>query len=267
MRNRPCERRDGNWTKDLAKEERRYRNLRQYELLFKLKEELKAFRRQAQAHRETLQNVHAKVKAAGRVSRFINKLDIRPLRRRIKQLAREVSEKADAIRKERAIVYTYILKGCATDLKEIEGQLSMKQVGLVPQEMLGDVVRRFDLAIKGLERNLRERQDEQQKKNQDQKKKKQQGNTKPLLVPPDAEVRMVMVLQQALNREREDFFASRPDFGRRTPTTGERLRLERLYHQQGSLAELFDSVREALVGEQQDPAHGFGEESSEEEER
>ena len=129
----------------------------------------------------------------------------------------------------------------------------MKDVGLVPQETLGDVVRRFDLAIKGLERNLRERQDE--KKNDQQQDEKQPGNQsgqqKPTLVPADAEVRMVMVLQQALNTERENFFKNRPDFGKRPATDSEKTRLSRLYHQQGSLAELFDSVRQALVGQQQ----------------
>ncbi|MHC4957059.1 MAG: hypothetical protein ACYTGN_01690 [Planctomycetota bacterium] len=242
--------------KDLAREERRYRNLRQYELLFKLKEELQEFRRMSQAHRESLQGIDAKVRAAGRVTRFINRKELKPLRNQIKGLAREVTEKSDAIEKERAIVYTYILRGCASDLSEVEGQLSVKEVGLVPQEMMGDVVRRFDLAIKGLERDLRERQDEQQKQQGQQGDKKDQqqnqGGGQPRLVPADAEVRMVLVLQKALNKEREDFFLNRPEFGARSPSEGEKARLERLYHQQGSLAELFDSVRQSLVGAPED---------------
>ena len=78
------------------------------------------------------------------------------------------------------------------------------------------------------------------------------NNGKPLLVPADAEVRMVMVLQKALNKEREDFFTSRPDFGSKKPTASEKARLERLYHKQGSLAELFDSLRQALITNQAD---------------
>ena len=58
---------------------------------------------------------------------------------------------------------------------------------------------------------------------------------------------MVMVLQKELNKERELFFENRPDFGRRAPTPGEKARLERLYHKQGSLAELFDGLREKLM--------------------
>ena len=241
--------------KDLAKEERRYRNLRQYELLFKLKDELKAFRRSAQANREQLVAIAAKVRAAGRVTRSINKAELKPLLKHVRRLERDVTDKSAAIEKERAIVYTYILKGCASDLKEVDAQLAMKEVGLVPQEMLGDVVRRFDMAIAGLERNLQEREEDRKKQDQQDQQGNRNNSTnngKPLLVPADAEVRMVMVLQKALNQEREDFFTSRPDFGSKKPTASEKARLERLYHKQGSLAELFDSLRQALITNQAD---------------
>jgi hypothetical protein len=234
--------------KELDREERRYRALRQYELLFKLKEELRNFRRSAQGHRETLQAVDAQVREAGRVTRYIRVESLNPLRARVKTLQGDVVDKAGAVGKEGAVVYTYILNGCGRDLKEVEAQLALKEVGLVPQELLGDVVRRFDLAIKGLERDLRERQQDQQQGQQGQ----QPGNNKPKLVPPDAEIRMVMVLQKALNEEREGFFSNRPDFAARKATTAERARVERLYHQQGSLAELFDSLRENILGREEE---------------
>jgi hypothetical protein len=234
--------------KELDREERRYRALRQHELLFKLKEELKNFRRSAQAHRETLQAVDAQVRDAGRVTRYIRIESLNPLRARVKTLQGDVMDKAGAVEKEGAVVYTYILKGCGRDLKEVEAQLSLKEVGLVPQELLGDVVRRFDLAIKGLERDLRERQKDQQQEQQQRNRGGSPPGTKPALVPPDAEIRMVMVLQQALNDERKNFFANRPDFAERKASSAERARVERLYHQQGSLAELFDSLRESILG-------------------
>jgi hypothetical protein len=236
--------------KELDREERRYRALRQHELLFKLKEELKNFRRSAQAHRETLQAVDAQVRDAGRVTRYIRIESLNPLRSRVKTLQGDVVDKAGAVKKEGAVVYTYILEGCGRDLKEVEAQLSLKEVGLVPQELLGDVVRRFDLAIKGLERDLREQQKQQQQ--QQGQQGGQRPGSKPTLVPPDAEIRMVMVLQQALNDERETFFTNRPEFAARKATAAERARVERLYHQQGSLAELFDSLRETILGRQEE---------------
>jgi len=235
--------------KELDREERRYRALRQYELLFKLKEELKNFRRSAQGHRETLQAVDAQVREAGRVTRYIRVESLNPLRARVKTLQGDVMDKAGAVEKEGAVVYTYILKGCGRDLKEVEAQLGLKDVGLVPQELLGDVVRRFDLAIQGLERDLRDRQQDQQQGGQ---QGQQPGNIKPTLVPADAEIRMVMVLQKALNGERENFFSNRPEFAARKATTAERARVERLYHQQGSLAELFDSLRENILGREEE---------------
>ncbi|MHC4732501.1 MAG: hypothetical protein ACYS6Z_18180, partial [Planctomycetota bacterium] len=235
---------------ELDREERRYRALRQYELLFKLKEELRNFRRSAQGHRETLQAVDAQVREAGRVTRYIRIESLNPLRTRVKTLQGDVMDKAGAVEKEGAVVYTYILKGCGRDLKEVEAQLTLKEVGLVPQELLGDVVRRFDLAVKGLERDLRERQQDQQQ--QGNRGGQQPGNIKPTLVPADAEIRMVAVLQQALNDERENFFTNRPDFAARKATTAERARVERLYHQQGSLAELFNSLRETILGREEE---------------
>jgi len=238
--------------KELNHEERRYRALRQYELLFKLKEELARFRRTAQAERETLTHIEALVRKAGRVTRLIKKNDLNPLRQGVKTLQRDVAEKAAAVKKEQAVVYTYILENCATDLQEVVSQLSLKEVGFVPQELLGDVVRRFDMALDGLNRNL-ERRREEQKKKQGSKQPPQGGQ--PRLVPPDAEIRMVMVLQRALNQEREGFFASRPDFGARDASPEERARLERLYHQQGSLAELFDGLRQAFLhADEEEPA-------------
>jgi hypothetical protein len=59
---------------------------------------------------------------------------------------------------------------------------------------------------------------------------------------------MVLVLQRALNDEREGFFGNRPEFGKDRPSDAEKARLERMYHQQGSLAELFDSLRQSLLG-------------------
>jgi len=238
---------------ELDREERRYRALRQYELLFKLKEELRNFRRSAQGHRETLQVVDVQVREAGRVTRYIRIESLNPLRARVKTLQGDVMDKAGAVEKEGAVVYTYILNGCGRDLKEVEAQLTLKEVGLVPQELLGDVVRRFDLAIKGLERDLRERQqDQQQQQQQGNRGGRQPGSTKPTLVPADAEIRMVAVLQQALNDERENFFTNRPEFAARKATAAERARVERLYHQQGSLAELFDSLRETILGREEE---------------
>jgi len=234
--------------RELDNEERRYRQLRQYELLFKLKEELKNFRRAAQGHRETLQKIDAEVRRAGRVTRYIRKNDLEPLGGQVDALQRDVTDKSDAVDKEGAVVYTYILRGCASDLKEVVAQLELREVGLVPQELLGDVIRRFDLAIKGLEQDLQERRDDQQQQQQ-QQGGQQPGGGKPVLVPPDAEIRMVLVLQRALNDERETFFANRPEFGKSRPTEAEKARLERMYHEQGSLAELFDSLRHSILGD------------------
>jgi hypothetical protein len=228
---------------ELSEEERRYRNLRQYELLFKLKEELKSFRRQAQANLEGLQQLDAIVRREGRVDRHTRKAYLEPLQGRVKRLHDDVKEKAEAIAQENAIVYTYILNGCVSDLDEVSGQLGLKEVGVVPQELLGDIVRRLDMAIRGLEQDLQERREDQQ-----QQGSGSGGQPQPRLVPPDAEIRMVMVLQRALNEEREGFFAARPDLGERKPTESESARLQRLYHQQGSLAELFDSLRQTFTG-------------------
>jgi hypothetical protein len=74
---------------------------------------------------------------------------------------------------------------------------------------------------------------------------------KPVLVPAEAEIRMMLVLQKSLNEEREDFFANRPGFGNDVPTDTDKARLERMYHQQGSLAELFDSLSQSIFGPQE----------------
>ncbi|MCK6460408.1 MAG: DUF4175 family protein, partial [Planctomycetes bacterium] len=246
---------------ELDKEERRYRQLRQHELLYKLKEELRNFRRAAQGHREMLMAIEAEVKKRGRVTRDIRRGDLKKLIDQVAALQRDVADKATAVDGEGAVVYTYILKGCSADLKETAAQLEMSEVGLLPQELLGDVVRRFDLAIKGLERDLQERQQQQQQQQQ-QGERPTDVQNKPVLVPPDAEIRMMLVLQQSLNQERETFFANRPAFGKEPPTDADKARLERMYHQQGSLAELFDSLSQSLFGSGEGHPVGPGEEGA-----
>ncbi|MEE8107334.1 MAG: hypothetical protein V3T86_17495 [Planctomycetota bacterium] len=242
--------------KELKEEERRYRQLRQHELLFRLRNELKEFRRASQAHLETIQKIDAEARKAGRVTRALYRTEVQPLTRQIDELERGIGKKADAIEREGAVVYTYLLRGCGDDLKELTVSLRAREVGLLPQELLGDVIRRFDMALKGLERDIAEKKQQAQQQQQGQQGGGQgQGGGQPRLVPPNAEVRMVLVLQRALNEERENFFKSRPGFGQTDPKDGEKARLERMYHQQGSLAELFDSLRESLLGgeNQDDP--------------
>jgi hypothetical protein len=241
---------------ELEGEERRYRQLRQHELLYKLKEELKNFRRAAQGHREHLQLIEAEVRKAGRVTRPIRRGPLKELTDQVTALQRDVASKTGAVEEEGAVVYTYILKGCAADLAEVAAQLGLSEVGILPQELLGDVVRRFDLAIKGLERDLQERRDEQGQQQQQQQGGPSPVQNKPVLVPADAEIRMMLVLQKALNEERENFFANRPGFGKEVPTDADKARIERMYHQQGSLAELFDSLSRSIFG--QGEGHGPG---------
>jgi len=131
---------------------------------------------------------------------------------------------------------------------------------------MGDVVRRFEMAIRGLERELHERESEKKEGENGQQGRQgggQQGGGKRPLVPPDAEIRMILVMQRSLNEERENFFTSRPDLDERQFSEGEKARLRRLYHQQGSLAELFDTLRQNLLGGAPESApeeHGSGEE-------
>ncbi|HEX5137582.1 MAG TPA: DUF4175 family protein [Planctomycetota bacterium] len=241
---------------ELGKEERRYRQLRQHELLYKLKEELRNFRRAAQGHREMLMAIEAEVKKRGRVTRDIRKGDLKQLIDQVSALQRDVAEKATAVEGEGAVVYTYILKGCSSDLKETAAQLEMSEVGLLPQELLGDVVRRFDLAIKGLEHDIQDRQQQEQQQQQQGGERPTDVQNKPVLVPADAEIRMMLVLQQSLNQEREAFFANRPDFGKEAMPDIDRQRIERMYHQQGSLAELFDSLSQSLFGSHEEQPLG-----------
>jgi hypothetical protein len=201
--------------------------------------------------------IEAEVKKRGRVPREIRRGDLKRLIDQVSALQRDVADKATAVEAERAVVYTYILKGCSADLKETAAQLEMSEVGLLPQELLGDVVRRFDLAIKGLERDLQDRREQQQQQQQQQQGERPTDvQNRPELVPKDAEIRMMLVLQESLNQERENFFASRPTFGKEALSDAEKARVERMYHQQGSLAELFDSLAQTLFGPPEEPPLG-----------
>ena len=105
------------------------------------------------------------------------------------------------------------------------------------------------MALQGLERELNERKKEDQQEQQQQGQQGGgQGNGPRPLVPPDAEIRMILVMQRTLNEEHGNFVQSRPDLDERKLTDSEKARLKRFYHQQGSLAELFDTLRQNLLG-------------------
>ena len=60
---------------------------------------------------------------------------------------------------------------------------------------------------------------------------------------------MILVMQRTLNEERKNFFENRPELDERELSGREKSRLKRFYHKQGSLAELFDTLRQNLLGD------------------
>lgn len=246
---------------ELEEERDRYQDLRQEELLFKMKEELLAFlERQRPITQKTLDA--QKIAENGRLSR--------PLRRRLNQLGEEELELAgridflvQALHEEGNMVYQTVLRANLEDLREIADRLTGRQpdVGSFTTLMQEDVERRSEELLEALEQERKRREQERQEQQQQQQGENKFNPQRERLVSLIAELEMLKKLLEDTSRSTNDLHVLISSRGDESISESEAALVERLAHRHSEITSLFLQIKAAVeetmqAMEQQQPGGG-----------
>ena len=114
-------------------------------------------------------------------------------------LADKVDELTSRIEEELARVFNFILKGVSADMREVKDSLKKLETGPYVQFLQKEIARDVDRLIVALKEELGKKEG-----NQPPQGGGQQGPTRPRLVPPLAELRMLKTMQVDVNRGTRD---------------------------------------------------------------
>lgn len=248
--------------KELEEERDRYQDLRQEELLFKMKEELTNFL--GKQRPITAQTLEAQQQADKEALS-------RPMRRKLNQLGEEEQELSgrieflvNALGEEGNLVYRTVLSANLDDLREVARRLAGRSpdpsrfTTLLQQ----DVEHRSEELLKALEREHQrreqERKDEQERKRKEQseqaKKSKNRFDPKrQKLVGLIAELEMLKQLEQDTARAVDDQRKLIEARGDDTVSEAEAALVERLSHRHGEITKLFAQIKAGIEAAMQPP--------------
>ncbi|MCA8949857.1 MAG: hypothetical protein KDE27_10170 [Planctomycetes bacterium] len=232
--------------KELEQERDRYQDLRQEELLFKMKEELLAFlERQRPITEQTLQA--QKTAETGRLSR--------PLRHKLNQLGEEELELAgridflvQALEDEGNMVYQTVLRSNLEDLHEIGDRLGGRapDVGSFTTLMQQDVERRSEELLAALEQEQKRREQERQQQQQQQQGQNKFNPQRERLVGLIAELEMLKTLLHDTDRANNDLDVLISSRGDESISESEAALVERLAHRHSDITKLFLQIKAAV---------------------
>jgi hypothetical protein len=247
----------------LEEEEERYQDLRQEELLFRMRDELTAFlEKQRPITQQTLeaQKTAPPEGLSRAVRRKLNQLGEEEL-----VLAGKIEALVTALQDEGNLVYRTVLKANLEDLREVARRLGGRapDVGTFTTLMQADLERRTEDLLQALERERQRRQQEQKEQQQQQQQNRQKRNKlqqqREKLVSLIAELEMLKRLGIDRRRAADDLRSLVEARGDEAISNAEVELIERLAHSHSEISKLFAQIK-AGVEEALQAMQGGGEE-------
>jgi hypothetical protein len=226
---------------DLEREKRRYESLRQEEMLFRLVRDLKEFETEQRRIRDATKEL-SDAAALNPLARP-QKIQLRGLGADQERLKGRVDERAKAVQEEGSTAFARALLNLRADMTEIARLLQSSQLGPFVLGLEDEVLHALGDLIGGFTDEIQRRQQEDQGQG-DPPEGGQQG--KPPLVPPIVEIKLLRRLQQDVNLKLQNFWAQNPGAREGRMDDAQRRLLERLYHEQGGLAEDLEKLIETV---------------------
>ena len=236
--------------KELEQEEDRYQDLRQEELLFRMKDELTSFLERQRPI--TAQTLDAQKSAAGDGL-------ARAVRTKINQLGEEEAELAgrleflvQALTEEGNLVYRTVLEANVADLQEVSRRLAGRRpdVATFTTLLQQDVERRTEELLLALERERKRREQERQEQQQQQQQQPQGRNRfdpqRKRLVSLIAELEMLKQLGIDTRRATDNLRALVDARGDDVISEAEVSLIERLAHRHGEITTMFQQIKAAV---------------------
>ena len=184
-----------NLAKDaVQREQEKYLDLRQEELLFRIGEELRGMIEAHEKAMETTTEADAERKDSGGNPSRALRLRISRIGREEQGIATDCNRVATGLDQEGAQVFSFLLRANEEDLQriaELLGPDGEYKTGELTQSLQQDVAERFGDLQQALKEEMRRRQQDQQNQSQNQNQQRQ-------LVPDVAELKMLKKLEQYL---------------------------------------------------------------------
>jgi hypothetical protein len=237
---------------ELAEQERRYEGIHQEEALFRIAKELAGLLEGQGAVNTEVKNVDAKrVASEGNLSRF-DRQTLKDLQTREADLASKSEFVAASIEKEGSDVYGFVLRSVTEDMRRLASSLQGLETGDPVQVLGAEILRNLKKladALKIDRETLRKLAEERPKGGGGG------GDSKPSLVPPDAELRLLRDLQLDINAAVEDL--QRDSTARPGPDESRRSDAERLAQRQRRLRDIWLKLAEKFhLPTEEQPAEG-----------
>ncbi|MEZ5963496.1 MAG: hypothetical protein R3F56_06590 [Planctomycetota bacterium] len=234
--------------KDALEEERdRYMDLRQEELLFKIREELEQFLAKQVAISQRTAEAAAELAQGARMTR--------PMRRRLNELGDREQElvarasfMSEALQKEEEVVYSQVLGAIGDDLTDVARRLGGAQPnpGEYTQAVQDDVRDRLVDLIEALKREQQRRQEERQNQQQQQQQQGRNQQARKPLVPFRAELEMLKRLEQDVLRRLESLQQLVKAAGADGVSETEFALIERLGHRHTAITRTFLQLKDKI---------------------
>lgn len=238
--------------RELEQEQERYRDLRQEELLFRMRDELGALLdKQRPITQETLQAAQtAQASPADGLPRAMRR-KMNQLGEEETELARRVDALVQALTDEGNLVYRTVLVANAEDLREVARRLSGRNpdVSTLTTLMQQDVERRTEDLLQALERERQRREQERRERQQQQQSPQGQNRFSPQrqkLVSLIAELEMLKRLGTDARKTADNLQRLIEVRGDETITDAEVALIERLSHRHAEVTKLFQQIRSGI---------------------
>ncbi len=242
---------------ELEQEEQRYQNLRQEELLFRVKDSLTKLRGdQADLLAKTGEIELERAQKGGQLSRGARSR-VKDLSNAERALKAQNDEVAGKIKDDGAQVFSFLFDRNSEDLGRAAEALGARPnlTDESTQSVQREVIERYDQMLVAMKDEMDRRQKAAQDASDEQKGQNQP--TKQSLIPKVAELLMVKQLEESAMRKVDAFSRSLPESdqdGSAELDAAARDRLQRLAHQHSRITELFKQLVDAANGAPPQPA-------------
>lgn len=232
---------------ELEEEQDRYMDLRQEELLFRMKDELTAFLEKQRPITEQTKQLQ-KTAEGGRLSRS-KRRKVNGLGEEEQALAGKIELLTNALTEEGNLVYQSVLKANLEDLQEIARRLAGRapDVGSFTTLLQEDVEQRTEKLLEALEREQQRREEQRQQEQEQQQQEDQPQNKfnqqREKLVSLIAELEMLKQLGTDTRQATDNLKTLVEVRGEDTISESEVALIQRLAHRHNEITKLFQQIK------------------------
>jgi len=235
---------------EMTKEEQKYQNIRQQELLFRVQQALELLKEEQDGINKETAELDLTITESGRVTRRQRK-SLKNLAAKESGVKDKTQEIVEKIAEEASTVFSWVLERNMDDLDSVIDYIKRREIGPVVQTIQEDISDRMAELIASLKNELKRRQENQDDAPPPGGEQPQQPRKNPL-IPPVAELLMIKSMEENALRRLEEFMRLNPDLMEGGDESVEKKMIERMGHRHSSITELFKKMVEKLDGPKDD---------------